>query len=222
MLATRYGAFLMDVWMSSFRCEAAQVDYMSQLPIEIAIDIISSLSKFSDIAAVTSTCQHMRAIWLEHADIIYRRALKNTVEFETECRALLVDQGYARNYPTLSHLDVCRLVRNNRKASKSAERFGIEVASHVFGESFWFDNIISLGFFLTHRINLLVPHAQPSGRKVPGPLKHPPWLSRTERQRFLRAYYFVWRLVSTPAEAWPGRVRTLCIRDLYIVQEMWV
>lgn len=138
VLATRYGAFLMDVWMSSFRCEAAQVDYMSQLPIEIAIDIISSLSKFSDIAAVTSTCQHMRAIWLEHADIIYRRALKNTVEFETECRALLVDQGYARNHPTLSHLDVCRLVRNNRKASKSAERFGIEVASHVSGESSWF------------------------------------------------------------------------------------
>lgn len=96
--------------------------------------IFSCLQTFSDVAAFASTCRHMQGFWVENSDTIYRQALKDNIECEAECRALLVHQGNAlatQEGTKLSSHDVCYLIRNSRKAAKSADRFGKEIASRV-------------------------------------------------------------------------------------------
>lgn len=125
------------------------------LPPETLMHIFSFLPTFSDIAAFASTCRHMHNFWLENSDTVYQRALKDNIECEAECRALLVYQGNAmatKQETKLSNRDVCCLIRNSRKAAKSADRFGKEIASRVTSMSAPRALLNHLG---THKLNIL-------------------------------------------------------------------
>lgn len=70
---------------------------------------------------------------------------------------------------------------------------------------------------------MIVPIGFKGNCRLSGDRRHPPTLSKTERRRFLRAYYFVVGLAMHSDESvWVEHLRKLSYRDLYIVHEMFV
>lgn len=108
-------------------------------PDDIILQIFSSLGSFSDVFSLALSCQRMTRLLNHYAPTIYRRLAQLDIENDAHARALLRDQkgtgGTVPSPNSLSVQDVRHLVRNSRKATKSSERFGREIALHSLG---WF------------------------------------------------------------------------------------
>lgn len=102
------------------------------LPSELIVEICSFLPA-TDILNLASACRTLRSVWLYNANAIYEASIGPTIECQTECRALLSQQGYAAD--VLEAGGICRLLRNVRKAVTSAQRFEEEIALQSKGTS---------------------------------------------------------------------------------------
>lgn len=63
------------------------------------------------------------------------------------------------------------------------------------------------------------------GEKIYGPLGarkryHPPNLTRTERPRFIRAYYQLWGMMKLDPAKWLSRLESITLKRLYELHEM--
>ena len=57
-------------------------------------------------------------------------------------------------------------------------------------------------------------------RKYYGDVKHPPYLTATERPRFARAYYEIWSMMTIDPTDWESRMDTMTLKRLYHLCEM--
>ena len=46
-------------------------------------------------------------------------------------------------------------------------------------------------------------------------LRHPPYLTKTERPRFIRAYYQLWGFMIIPQTVWQARIESMRLKELY-------
>ena len=53
-----------------------------------------------------------------------------------------------------------------------------------------------------------------------GSSKHPPYLTRTERPRFIRSYYRLWGMMRLDAAEWQMRLDAMTLKQLYHLYEM--
>lgn len=188
-------------------------DGLEAMPDDVILEIFSSLSSFSDVFSFALSCQRVTRLLDHYAPRIYRQLAQLDIENDSHARALLRDQkgtgGSVLSPNSLSVQDVRRLVRNSRKATKSSERFGREIASHSRG---WFSSLVLYNFMRTNNET----KDMSSVRITP----HRPELSSSEKSRFIRAYYYVWGLLCLPESAWPERLSHLPLRYIFYVEEM--
>lgn len=189
-------------------------DTLQAMPDDIILEIFSSLSSFSDVFSFALSCQRMTRLLNHYASTVYRQLAQLDIENDAHARALLRDQkgtgGPVPSSNSLSVQDVRRLVRNSRKATKSSERFGREIAPNTLG---WFPSLVLYNFICTNNKAAKVMTYRNWAM-------HPPELSSSEKPRFIRAYYYVWGLLCLPESAWPERLSHLPLRHMFYVEEM--
>jgi len=54
----------------------------------------------------------------------------------------------------------------------------------------------------------------------PGAIRYPPYLTPSERARFIRGYYQVWGMMKIEPSSWPSRLACLKLKDLFRLYEM--
>ena len=108
---------------------------LTSLTSDVAVLIFCQFRSFSDVLALAATCGSLRAVWLDNATSIFRRVAPHDIKYLDLARSLLAAQGGTPSESgVLSSNDVRRMTRNARKADKSADRFGREVAEKTIGQ----------------------------------------------------------------------------------------
>ncbi|KAI1320049.1 hypothetical protein F5Y16DRAFT_390368 [Xylariaceae sp. FL0255] len=165
-------------------------------PPEVVVHVFSHLPSLTSVLSLAGTCRSLRVIWLEHAAHIFKHVAPTDIEQFPAAAAFFTKQiattalrndvrqsqgqdrvcsiGASTEFThsrgtTLANVtadDVRCMMRNARRAEFYADKFGAEVAAEV-----------------------------PDCNDYPydfTPMRHeehPPYLTSTERARFLRGYY---------------------------------
>jgi hypothetical protein len=112
-----------------------QKAWLTSLTSDVAVLIFCQFRSFSDVLALAATCGSLRAVWLDNTTSIFRRVAPHDIKYLDLARSLLAAQGGTPSESgVLSSNDVRRMTRNARKADKSADRFGREVAEKTMGQ----------------------------------------------------------------------------------------
>lgn len=110
---------------------------LKTLPDDVILHIFYSLSTFSDVLTFALSCRRVTKVLDDYTPSIYQRIARLDIALESHARALLRDQkgleGPILEPKSLRVQDVRQLMRNSRKAVKSSERFGREIACHSLG-----------------------------------------------------------------------------------------
>jgi hypothetical protein len=62
--------------------------HSSKLPTELSLEILCASGSLKDAISLASTSRQLRAIWIEHADTIYRAVAPRSIEGEKHARHL--------------------------------------------------------------------------------------------------------------------------------------
>jgi hypothetical protein len=102
-----------------------------QLPAEVLTDIMSCLFPLTDVIALSSTCQKMRNVWLENANVILSRIATGAIPCKREACRLALAQNPARP-DVLAAPDAVRLVQNARQMEKVVKNVNDTVMTELF------------------------------------------------------------------------------------------
>ncbi|KAL8895446.1 MAG: hypothetical protein Q9207_008168 [Kuettlingeria erythrocarpa] len=177
----------------------SNVSHLSTLPKELLTTIYCSLPYFSDALAFASTCHRARDCWLTEATVIYHHLAPRSIPCARHARAFLADQHEAATDPSkISAQDVLRLMRNSRMIEQAISEFEAHIVTRVRCGGERADDYYGAGA-----------------------VRHPPYLTRTERPRFIRSYYQLWGLMrlETAAER-QTRLESRTLKQLIHLYEM--
>lgn len=173
-------------------------NYLTTFPKELLTGIYYFLPSFSEVLALSSTCHWLRDCWLTDVTLIYHHIAPRTIPCERHARNFLVDpHGTYKNPSMISADDVLRLIRNSRIVEKAISQFETQIVSRVKRDAPETEEYYGAG------------------------VHHPPYLTRTERPRFIRSYYELWGLMRlrTAAE-WQAKLEPMTLKQLFHLYEM--
>lgn len=204
--------------MTSLSSQAVDygLDPLSRNPTELLMNIFSLLPRFSDVFALAATCHRLRHVWTTSTDVIYRQVAPRCVPCERYARIFLADQGGPAKEESsmLSAEDVRRLVRNSWAVGKSISEFERNVVCKVRSMS------LSESLGEGNTILIFSPAGPWDAEKCYGAQRHPPYLTRTERPRFIRSYYQLWSLMKLDTAKWRSRLEAASLKQLMLLYEM--
>ncbi|KAJ5105831.1 hypothetical protein NUU61_003178 [Penicillium alfredii] len=170
---------------------------LPSFPVELLIEIFGFLPSFPTVFALAATCHQLRRIWLENAVVIYPHLAARSIPCETHARQFLADQDFSVGRSSqLSALGVRRMIRNAHIIEKAIQQFEKEVVCKVKTGG--------------------LP-AAPFYGKGQG---HPPFLTRSERRRFIRTYYQLWGMLKLDHAESQRRLESMTVKQLYHLCEM--
>lgn len=197
-----------DNWISAMTLSTAQTsalpasDFLTPFPVELVTLIFCHLPSFRDIFSLASTCHRVRDVWLKNLASIYKHVARTSITCEHHARMLLADQGGpALESEIISVKDVVQLMKNQNTIDKAILEFECQIVSRVKARG--------------HRAE---------DYYGPGALGHPPYLTRTERPRFIRSYYQLWGLleIEDPVER-QVRLQSMSLKQLlYLCEISWL
>ena len=181
---------------------AASSGSFSPLPTELLTVIYCHLPSFHDVYHLASTCHRLRHIWLTNIATIYKPVARASIACEPQARNLLADQGGPSPSSDITSIrDVARMMQNVQAVSQAISRFEVKVVSKVRSRGHRAEDYYGAGA-----------------------RRHPPYLTRTERPRFIRAYYRLWGLMSIDdVVERRSRLRSMSLKQLlYLCEISWL
>ena len=192
--------------------------HLHTIPAELLIKIYGFLPSFTTAFALAATCHRLRRIWLENAAAIYPHLAARSIPCETHARQFLADQDRSVGQdPALSALGVRRIMRNAQIIEKAIKQFEEEIVCKVKSKQnptkTKKDNLKMLTVHFTAGG---LPSAQYYGKGQ----GHPPYLTRSERRRFIRTYYQLWGMLKLDHAESQKRLESMTVKQLYHLCEM--
>ncbi|KAL8792514.1 MAG: hypothetical protein Q9195_004884 [Heterodermia aff. obscurata] len=182
---------------------AASSGSISPLPAELLTLVYCHLPSFYDVFSLASTCHRLRQVWLNHVSTIYKHVARAAITCEKHARILLANQGGPSPESEITMVsDVARMMQNMQAVDKAILQFESKIVRKI---------VRTRG----HRTE---------GHYGPGARRHPPYLTRTERPRFIRSYYRLWALliIDDPVEC-QSRLQSMSLKQLlYLCAISWL
>lgn len=185
------------------------------LPRELILCVFYSSSSFLDVLHFAATCRYIQAIWRDNVYTIYNHIGRHAIPYHRYARELLACQtGTPLNAPVTVQ-DVVQLTRNSLVAEKSADRFNERVML-----------VWRKGRFpsFDYNVYLFNKNAGPidncyifSNGKI---IELPPYLTKTERTRFIRSLYKLWGLVLLDDETKKEKIKTFVFKDVVAIYDL--
>ncbi|KAI4276430.1 MAG: hypothetical protein LQ337_002480 [Flavoplaca oasis] len=176
--------------------------FFQPLPVDLQTVVFCHLTSFQDVLGLASTCRQLRDVWLKGLTTIYKHVAKRNITCERHARYLLADQGGPPPEAGIqSARNVYQMMRNQNMVYKAIAQFASAIVSKV----------------RTHGLRAAEYYG-------PGVDSHPPYLTRTERPRFIRSYYRLWGLLSIEnIERRQARLQSLSLKQLlYLCEISWL
>lgn len=165
---------------------------LSSLPVELLEGVYCPLPSFNDVFSLSSTCHQMRDVWLNNVATIYNRVARASIPCKRYARAFFADQGGpSLESGMISAKDVVKMLRNKRVLDAATQQFESEIVGRVKARGHRTEDYYGAGA-----------------------LQHPPYLTRTERTRFIRAYYLFWGLMMSDHAEWQSRLQSMSLKRL--------
>lgn len=164
--------------------------YLSRLPAELIIRFFCSAESFFDALHLAATCTHIQAIWRNNVNTIYNQISRQLIPCRRYARDLLACQIGTPPSSPVAVKDVVQLLRNFTVAEKSADRFNQTVVC-----------------------SKKLDRSSMDGKTLP------PYLTQTERIRFIRALYQLWEIVLLDHENLKKKTETLLFRDIMTIND---
>ncbi|KAG7001885.1 hypothetical protein G7Y79_00030g064180 [Physcia stellaris] len=184
--------------MSTFQ----DADSITRFPVELVTVVFCHLPSFQDVFSLASTCHRVRDVWLENLATIYKCVARASITCEHHARILLADQGGpAPDSEITSVRHVSQMLKNQNAIFKAIREFESQIVSRVKARG--------------HRTE---------DYYGPGAQRHPPYLTRTERPRFIRSYYHLWGLlmIKDPVKR-QARMHSMSLKQLlYLCEISWL
>ncbi len=180
----------------------ANAGFFSALSVELQTAVFCHLTSFQDVFSFASTCRQLQAIWLEGVTTIYRHVAKISITCEPYARILLSDQG--------------------RPAPKAALRWASNVHQMIRNQSMVYKAITQFESDIVNKVKTGGLRAEEYyGQGIDG---HPPYLTRTERRRFIRSYYQLWGLLELDnLQQRQSRLHSVSLKQLlYLCEMSWL
>lgn len=180
----------------------ANAGFFSPLSIELQTAVFCHLTSFQDVFSFASTCRQLQAIWLEGVTTIYRHVAKISIACEPHARTLLADQGGPAPKAGIGRIsNVHQMMRNQSMVYKAITLFESEIVSEVRTRGLRAEEYYG-----------------------PGIYGHPPYLTRTERRRFIRSYYQLWGLLELDnLQQRQSRLHSVSLKQLlYLCEMSWL
>ncbi|CAF9934846.1 MAG: hypothetical protein HETSPECPRED_009379 [Heterodermia speciosa] len=178
---------------------AASSGSFSPLPAELLILVYSRLPSFQDVFSLASTCHRLQDIWLKNIATIYKPVARAAIPCEKYARILLADQGGPSPESEITTAsDVARMIQNMQVVDQAIHQFESKIVSKVRARGHRTEDYYGAGA-----------------------RRHPPYLTRTERPRFIRSYYRFWALltIDDPVER-QSRLQSMSFKQLLYLCEM--
>lgn len=176
--------------------------FFQPFPVELQTVVFCHLPSFQDVFSLASTCRQLRDVWLKDLTTIYKHVAKRNITYERHARILLADQGGPVPEAGIqSASNVHHMIKIQHVVDKAIARFESDIVSKV----------------RTHGLRAEEYYG-------PGIDSHPPYLTRTERPRFIRSYYRLWGLLSIEnVERRQARLQSLSLKQLlYLCEISWL
>ena len=165
----------------------------SSFPVEILTVVFCHLPSFDDVLNLSSTCRQMRDVWSNSVATIYKHVVRASIPCERHARFLLADQGgSAPESEITATQDVVRMMRNMHVTETAILQFEDQIVRRVKARGHRTEDYYGAGA-----------------------LQHPPYLTRTERPRFIRSYYQYWGLLTiNNTTEWHSRLQSTSLKQL--------
>ena len=183
--------------------------YLSRLPAELIIRFFCSAESFFDALHLAATCTHIQAIWRNNVNTIYNQISRQLIPCRRYARDLLACQIGTPPSSPVAVKDVVQLLRNFTVVEKSADWFNqtIVCSKKLDRNSSMYtlcSSFLSVSDCLTRTVD---------GKTLP------PYLTQTERIRFIRALYQLWEIVLLDHENLKKKTETLLFRDIMTIND---
>ena len=177
-------------------------DSLSPFPVELLTIVFCHLSSFQDVFNLAFTCYRAQDVWLNNVATIYKHIARVSITCEDHARIFLADQGGpAPESEITSGRDVFQMMKNQNVINKVILEFERQIVSNVKARGHRTEDYYGLGV-----------------------LRHPPYLTCTERPRFIRSYYQLWGLltIDIPDER-QARLQSMSLKQLlYLCEISWL
>ncbi|KAL8981332.1 MAG: hypothetical protein Q9205_003851 [Flavoplaca limonia] len=180
----------------------ANAGCFSPFPFELQTVVFCHLTSFQDVFSFAATCHQLQDVWLEGVTTIYRHVAKVSITCEPHARILLADQGGpATKVGIRSAKNVHQMLRNQSMVYKAIAQFESDIVSKVRTGGLRAEEYYG-----------------------PGIDGHPPYLTRTERRRFIRSYYQLWGLLKLDnLQQRQSRLHSVSLKQLlYLCEMCWL
>ncbi|KAL8883920.1 MAG: hypothetical protein Q9192_006968 [Flavoplaca navasiana] len=180
----------------------ANAGLFSPFPVELQTVVFCHLTSFQDVFSFASTCHQLQDVWLEGVTTIYRQVAKVSITCEPYARILLADQGGPASKAGIrSASNVHQVMRNQSMVFKAITQFESDIVSKVRTGGLRAEEYYG-----------------------PGVDGHPPYLTRTERRRFIRSYYQLWGLLKLDnLQQRQSRLQSISLKQLlYLCEMSWL
>ncbi|KAL9033241.1 MAG: hypothetical protein Q9180_006051, partial [Flavoplaca navasiana] len=153
----------------------------------------------SNVFSFASTYHQLQDVWFEGVTTIYRHVAKVSITCEPLARIFLTDQsGPAPKAGIQLASNLHQMMRNQSMVHKAIIQFESDIVSKVRTGGLRAEEYYS-----------------------PGIDGHPPYLTRTERRRFIRSYYQLWGLLELDnLQQRRSRLQSISLKQLFYLCEM--
>ena len=175
---------------------------LSPLPAELLTVVYCHLPSFQDVFSLASSCHRLRDIWRNNVATIYKPVARACITCEHHARIFLAHQGGPSPESEVTTVsDVARLMQNMQVVDAAILQFESKIVSKVRARGHRTEDYYGAGA-----------------------RRHPPYLTRTERPRFIRSYYRFWGLltIDDPVER-QARLQSMSLKQLiYLCEISWL
>ena len=172
------------------------------LPAELLTAVYCHLPSFYDVSSLASTCHRLRHVWLQNVATIYKPVARVSITCERHARILLADQGGPSPESEITSVsDVARMMQNMQAVDKAIVQFESKIVSKVRARGHRTEDYYGAGA-----------------------RRHPPYLTRTERPRFIQSYYRFWGLLTIDdIVEHQSRLQSMSLKQLlYLCEISWL
>ncbi|KAL8959824.1 MAG: hypothetical protein Q9193_003374 [Seirophora villosa] len=180
----------------------AKPGFFSKFPVELQTVVFCHLTSIHDVFSLASTCYELQDVWLKGVATIYKHVARGSITCEGHARILLADQGgpAPEEAMTLAS-NVHQMMMNQKVILRAITQFESQIVTKVKTGGLRAEEYYGAGA---------------NG--------HPPYLTLTERPRFIRSYYQFWGILSIDSlEQQQSRLQSMSLKQLlYLCEMSWL